>query len=266
MKLKTIVILFNILVVATFLMVVLMPLFLLGAGYSRAFWEGNWYLAVLFLLVLVVLNWYFLVNGPLFTALEREDWNAVVTTMKRRLHRRGGISPSSLQLLANACVVSGNAGELLAVEEFLRERKPQVIRRSCRLFAVPHLLSNNGEQMQRYFASQIETGDPWMRWGLAFSLLLQGQFEPARGELQHLLEGKDAGLVRALSIYLLSTCSAGDAAATAAADAAKSEFVAAVDRRQWRELVDKERQELHVMVLGRLLTDVERDIYGDTHE
>jgi len=38
-KLKTIVILFNILVVATFLMVVLMPLFLLGPEYTRALRE-----------------------------------------------------------------------------------------------------------------------------------------------------------------------------------------------------------------------------------
>ncbi|NLJ47390.1 MAG: hypothetical protein GX430_12650, partial [Treponema sp.] len=62
MKFKTIFILFNAVVAFSFLFIFLFPLFILGGEYAVGFWKTNWFLGILFLVILGILNWFFLSN------------------------------------------------------------------------------------------------------------------------------------------------------------------------------------------------------------
>ncbi len=78
MKFKAIYILFNVVLVVSFLVIFLMPVFLLGSDYFSLFWTRNWVIAVVFVVTLAALNTYFLLNWGLFTRLEREDWPGLI--------------------------------------------------------------------------------------------------------------------------------------------------------------------------------------------
>ena len=59
MKLKAVFLLFNAVLIASFLLIFLMPLFLLGIGSFPLFWGRNWIIGVVFLATLLV-AWRFL--------------------------------------------------------------------------------------------------------------------------------------------------------------------------------------------------------------
>ena len=48
MKFKTIFILFNIVIIASFAIIFFMPLMMLGWDYTAIFWKNNWFLPIVF--------------------------------------------------------------------------------------------------------------------------------------------------------------------------------------------------------------------------
>ncbi len=69
MKFKTIFILFNAVIIFSFLIIYFMPLMMLGWEYATVFWSKNWFLPLLFAGVLALLNTYFISNWKLFSLL-----------------------------------------------------------------------------------------------------------------------------------------------------------------------------------------------------
>ena len=63
MRFKIVFILFNVVIVASFLIIYLMPLAMLGMDYTREFWANNWGLPIVFVVILAILNGYFTING-----------------------------------------------------------------------------------------------------------------------------------------------------------------------------------------------------------
>lgn len=264
MKLKSIFIIFNVLVVLSFLFVFFLPAFFLGWDYTAVFWSDNWYLAVLFLAVLGILNAYFLRNWRLFTALEHEDWDAVISVMEARVRGRGPVRQGNVRLLVNAYVVTNRTEQVGQLEQYLREHAPKVLERTALLFGIPHLLSNDGEQMAAYYREFLESGSPrdrdWIRWNYAFALMLQQRLDEARDILVELAEQRKPGLLKALSAYLLDAYQGGDTKEVV--ERARGVIRDSLSRREWQKQVDDERSELHILVLSKLLRDVEEWLYG----
>lgn len=268
MKLKTVFIIFNVIIVITFVLVFLMPLFFLGIDFTIIFWRSNWYLAVLFLTVLAVLNGYFARNWRLFSALERENWEEISTVLEDRVRRRGQINDSNIRLLVNAYVVSSRTDAIRELESHVRRKKPALLRRHVLRFGIPHLLSNNGDEIQQYFGEfrgkeiprSIFRSEPppdaeyWIEWSYAFGLLLQERMEAAGEILTTVVDTAPVGIVHAISLYLLSSRSDEDGR--------KEEFVRRMPRTAWRKTIERERTQLHVLVLGKLLKDVEQWLYS----
>ncbi len=283
MKLKTIFILFNVIVVTTFLVVFLMPLFFLGIEFTTIFWRGNWYLVVLFVLVLAVLNTYFGLNWSLFNALEREDWRQVASVMERRIRDRGRFSDSNIRLLVNAYVVSSQPDRIRDMEQYLRERKPAILRRHALRFGIPHLLSNDGAEIERYFrefrsgelpdrSSDGSRGDTlrrlfgggapqdaryWIEWCYAFGLMLQGRVEEGRAILRLIVDTSPRGVVHGVALYLMEPNREEDSDV----EERRRAFVDKLPSATWQKTVERERSELHVLVLSKLLLDVEKWLY-----
>ncbi|TVR67396.1 MAG: hypothetical protein EA427_13905 [Spirochaetaceae bacterium] len=278
MKLKTVFVLFNAIVVTTFLLVFLMPVFFLGIEFSTIFWRSNWYLAVLFVLVLLILNSYFAINWPLFSALENENWREIADVLEKRIRTRGRYSESNMRLLLNAYVVSGSTGKIQELEEHLRTRKPDVLEHHALRFGIPHLLSNDGKQIERYFAEFRRPGGAgdgavstrrrgksdkvyWVEWGYAFGLLLQERLDEGRTILQQIVKSAPAGIVRALALYLLAPHSEQEKTGDSDTEAARRDLVRELPREAWEKQLERERAELHILVLSRLLRDVEEWLY-----
>ncbi len=267
MKLKTIFIIFNILIAISFLVVFLMPAIFLGWEYAGLFWNDNWYLVLLFFAVLFLLNAYFLVNKRLFTALEREDWDAVISVLEDRVFQKKRYNQGTIRLLVNAYVIRSKSDRIRDLENAVREHRPKLLPRYALLFGVPHLLSNNGPEITGYYEPFLDTvsgaDGNWIRWSYAFGLMLQERSGEARETLEELCRtGKDP-IVRALSSYLMEAYAESDDSVRAQIDECRASITAKYSIAEWRHLVEKKRGELYVLILSKLLNDVADWLYKE---
>jgi hypothetical protein len=266
-KLKAIFIIFNVLVVLSFLFVFFMPALFLGWEYTRVFWTSNWYLAAIFVVVLIVLNSYFLTNRRLFSALEEEDWDAVISVIEDRIYRKRRYTTGNVRLLVNAYVVTSKSEKVQQLEDHLREERYRAVQRNALIFGIPHLLSNDGEQMARYYGEFIDSSHgedrDWIRWNYAFALMLQQQLDEAREILEDLCHRSKPGVISAVSAYLLSAYAQDSSDAVDLSNETRTAINSRMSRKEWNKKVDKARSELHVLVLSKLLQDVEEWLYTD---
>ncbi|MEX2444810.1 MAG: hypothetical protein WD492_14500 [Alkalispirochaeta sp.] len=267
MKLKVVFIIFNVLVALSFLFVFFMPALFLGWEYTRVFWTSNWYLAAVFVAVLVVLNTYFVTNRRLFSALEEEDWDAVISVIEDRVYRKHRYSTGNVRLLVNAYVVTSRSEKVQQLEDHLREKRYAVVQRNALIFGIPHLLSNDGEEMARYYGEFLESSRgvdrDWIRWNYAFAQMLRKNLDEARHILQDLCNRSKPGIIAAVSAYLLSAYAEDSPEAVDLSNRTRTAIRAAMSRKEWNRKVEKARGDLHVLVLSKLLQDVEEWLYTD---
>ncbi len=257
MKLKTIVILFNVLIIAAFFGLAVVPYILLGPSFSRVFWHQNWFIPILFVLILAVLNGFFFFRRRVFIALAGERWDEVADELLRQLQRRRRVSPGDADLLAHALVVTGRTEQLSAVETALEECCPKLAQRYRPVLAVPWFLSQDGPAREEYFARHRSTGDPWMQWGYAFSLLLQQRHAAAAQELQALHGGSVPVLLQGVALYLRSYYLDQETGAE------RHAFAQHIPHRKWRQTLEREKTFLPIVIMTTLLQNVEAHIYGE---
>jgi signal transduction histidine kinase len=267
-KLKAIFVIFNILIGVSFLFVVFMPAFFLGWEYAAVFWASNWYLALLFLLVLGILNTYFVYNWRLFTALQNEDWDAVILALEKRVFERKRYAAGNIRLLVNAYVVRARTEAISRLEEELRAHKPKVLRKNALLIGIPHLLSNDGAEIATYYGEFVKAASgrrkEWLRWSFAFGRMLEQRPQDARETLDDLCDNASDPIVRALSGYLLEAYAQKDESERQRIDACREVITSSHSAVEWDALVEKARTDLYVLILSKLLRDVREWLYRET--
>jgi hypothetical protein len=183
MKFKTIFIVFNIVIVLSFLFIFFLPLALLGVEYSQAFWERNWPLAVVFVVIIGAMNAFFAGNWRLFSLLEKEDWPSLITYLEDRVYTKGRIRGQYIKLLVNTYMVSSNVSGIEKLEAHVGEKKPALLEKNALLFGVPHVLRNDGADMEAYFGRYLHSrkseSAEWIDWNFSFALLLERKLDDA---------------------------------------------------------------------------------------
>ncbi|HTX72837.1 MAG TPA: hypothetical protein VMC79_08445 [Rectinemataceae bacterium] len=264
MKFRTIFVLFNVVIVASFLFVFLMPFFLLGAQYSFTFWKSNWYLALFFLALIGGLNAFFLANRRVFLLVEREDWSSLSAHLVDQMFRRGRFRPGHVRLLVNAYLLQSDVEGIERLEAELASRRPDLLRRHALLFGVTRLLRNKSAEAETFFASYLDAKDveskDWLRFDYAFSLVLQKRIVEA---LPHLREGSTSrdAVLALLSAYLLGSLGAASVAGDeraellALASATRKRLRARFPGARWSREIERAKNEVHIVILTKLIDD-----------
>ena len=271
MKFRTIFILFNVVIIVSFLFVFLLPLFLLGPESSLGFWKGNWYLALFFLALIAGLNAFFIVNRKTFELVEREDWGELSAHLVGRMFPKGRFTSSRVRLLVNAYLLQSDIAGIERLEVELTAKRPDVLRKNALLFGVTRLLRNKTEEAEAFFAAYLDTKDvesrDWLRFDYGFSLVLQKKTAAALPYLEEGCASRD-GVLCLLAAYLLSSVGAasaadeaGAAAATAKAEAVRARLVKRFSSAKWSAEVEKAKSEVHIVILSKLVDDAGRWLY-----
>lgn len=259
MRFKTIVIVFNVVIVLSFLFIFFVPLILLGPDYFSLFLSRNWIAGALFLAALAAVNGYFAVNGKLFGLLEREDWPALVSYLESEVYRKGRARAKQVRLLANAYLVTSNVSATRALEEEVRRRQPGLVARLAVPFGIPHLLAAESDESERFFSTMAAdprvSGRGWLKWNHAFCLCRRGERARAGDELQALLPGVREPVLRLLALYLLGTACGADDAPRETALRGRDEMRKRYSPAEWTRVVERARSNLEVVVLSRVVQD-----------
>jgi hypothetical protein len=247
LKFKTLYILFNVVIVAAFLFVFLLPLAMLGADYFRQFAQKNWIAALLFAAALIVINGYFAFNWKLFRLLEREDWPALIRFLEDSVYRRGRLSRSSCRLLLNAYLITANTEAVAALEARVRRDRPALLKALALPFGLPYLLRRQPEQEAAEAAAGYFgplAGEPgvadrgWICWNYAFSLMRLKRYDEARAQLEGLLKARPGPELHLLSLYMLESYAEKDPRLREKLEAGKVELRRKLAPQQWRRRVE----------------------------
>ncbi len=267
MKFKTIYALFNVIIVVSFLFVFLLPLALLGWDYTVAFWKSSWYLALLFIGLLGVLNAFFLVNRRLFSYFEKEDWDGLSAWLVERIfvkHRYGSLH---VRYLVDTWFIQGDIEGFARLEEELKARKPKLLRKTAVIFGYVRILKGRSEEAEAFFAPLLGKRDvddwEWLRFGYAFALVLQRKIAESRAQLLEGASSKDP-ILALLSAWLLesvvipSAPEREDAEAKALVNSATAGLRKRFPGSRLAAEIDKAKGEFHIVVLSRPIADARK--------
>ncbi len=272
MKFKSIFLLFNVVILLSFLFVFAMPFFALGGEFAFSFWASNWPLAAVLLAILAAVDGFFFINLRLFSLLEREDWPALVAYLEERVIGRGRYSSRLVRLLSNTYLVLSDSASVVALEAKVAAAAPALLDKNALVFGTARVLSGDHAGAAAFFADR--DGSPksespeWVRWYRAFSLLLTRDFSAAAELLVSLVREAKDPLVIGLASYFLE-----DAVRKALSDREEelrgiaAEGTARVraglpSLEKWNRELEKARTEIHVVVLAKSLEDAGRHIYA----
>jgi hypothetical protein len=276
MKFRTIFVLFNVVILTSFLFVFFLPVLLLGPGSSAGFWKANWYLALLFLALIGGLNGFFLLNRKTFVLVEREEWGELSAHLVGLMFPKGRFSSSRVRLLVNAYLLMSDIEGIERLEAELSAKRPDLLRKNALLFGVTRLLRSKSEEAEAFFGRYLEAKDvesrPWLRFDYGFSLVLQKR--PAEA-LPYLAEGSDARdpVLCLLASYLLGSVGASSASEeaerlslAARAEAARGRLRKRYSASKWSREVERAKSEVHIVILARLIDDAGRWLYAEGAE
>ena len=259
MKFKIIFLLFNIVIIMSFLVIFFIPFTVLGWEYTRIFWSKNWFLSILFAAVIGIMNFYFVRNWRLFILLEKEDWQGVTDFIEDQLYQKGRIRVQYIRTIVNTYLVTSNTDGIVSLESFLRERKPDLITKFALYFGIPYLIRNEPEKAQEYFGSLIDnpkTGDrDWITWSYAFTFFLQQERERTMELLLPFIDEQKDPVLLLLSVYTLSICSRNDEAARKRTDEAAAKLSSRYSKSALDKAIEKQKSNIMVIMLSKLVRD-----------
>ncbi len=267
MKFKLIFAAFNIIIILSFLFVFLLPFFFLGWQYTQIFWADNWYLALVFLAIIVVLNLYFARNWKLFGLLENEDWQGLVAYLEKTVFERKRVSKQHVRLLVNGYVVVSQPDKIHELEQFLRTERPALVREFAVELGIPHLLKNDADAITQFFqplARDSKTAKRgWVRWCYAFGLMLGENYEDAKRAFLEILDDSRDPILRVLTAYMLDSYRNLDEKVAERVNEQLNQLRNRLNLRRWQKQLERSRSNLMVLVMAKLLQDASAWAFPD---
>jgi hypothetical protein len=265
---------FNIFLVAFMSILCLMPFFILGSSFSHSFWLSNWYLLLVFVLILGAVDSYYFANRRLFLLLEKEDWPALVYYLEEKVIRQGKYTSRLVQLLANTYLVLSDSLAVMSLEKKVAIARPALLEANALVFGAARILGRDISGAVRFFGVRLASGKPagkqWLRWYYGFSLLLNRQFEEAGEEFTRLAAASDDGVVAGLSSFFLADTLAAALPERAegfkaAAAGGRSRVCRALPQyKRWIRETGKIRTEVYAAAVSKYLDDAGLWLYGDS--
>jgi hypothetical protein len=238
----------------------------------------SWPLALVLVVFLTGLEFFYFSNYRLFSLLEREDWPALAQYLEGRVIRKGRYSPHLVRLLANTYLVLSDSASVMSLENKTALAKPALVESNALVFGAARILGKDIAGAVNFFSVRLNAKPgklrreqaQWLRWYYGFALLLDRRFASAADQFMPLAEEADDALVAGLSAFFLN-----DTLKRVLPERSLELKAAALDgqervkrslrtREDWNKEAAKIETEVHAAILYKNLGDAARWIYGSS--
>ena len=252
MKYRLIFIIFNTLIVATLLFVSLLPALTLGWEYVESFWRESWLGPVSAVLMLAILDSYFIRNWKFFRYLESKDWPKIQVYLNHQFFEKKRIDYPRLIILLNTYLMQGNIHDLLRLGDLVKARRPRLFKRIMASLSITYLLKKDYEGLTDYFQDELKddvvTYDGWADWLWAFGMLRRKEIQPAGRRLLLLSCKCRNEMVRLLALYVLIDILEFDVP-----DEACQNFLVGFRNKyspaSWMKKIESKKDHIHILLL-----------------
>ena len=262
MKLKVLIIIFNAVLLTLFFTALSFSFFTADIEVIGNFSKNYWVFILLFLILLVGTNLFFISNWKLISALEAEDWPALSLYLETEIFQKHHLTAKKVRLLCEISILLGDFEILKRLERVLQENKPEYIRTFASRFAAAKLLSSDYEGLADFMAHIVahpRAYSPWIAFYDAFSAQMLKRKREAMEKFLRILDTEQDPLVRLLSVYFIASglyhySDVQKDTVDNRIDAEK-EKLKKYSLHYWRKYVQKEKQNIHVLVLTKVIDD-----------
>ena len=215
MKFRLIIIFFNILIIAVFVMVLFLPVGTLGTGFVKDFWMQFWIFPLFLFLLLVLIDVFFIINRKFYRLIESDDWPLLLDFLETEFYGKSkgkkGLNLNSFRIRAfiSSAFLAGQTYRLEKLEQLLREKQPDLFASFFLSLGLTRLIKNDSLALESYYQEVFslkykikEKG--FCIWLYCFALLINKNVKEAETHLIKLLLEKDL-LLRLVVLYLLHT-------------------------------------------------------------
>lgn len=260
MKFKSIFFLFNIVVIFSFSLIFLLPLILLSGSYSSVFWLDNWYLAAIFLILITLLDGYFISNWNLFIYLEREDWNNLTLYLEDKIYHKGQFRKNYIRLMINTSLAVSNLDKIDRLAKEVGDRKPELFPRYALLLGIPLFLRENSDEALIFYGKYKDIKNTshldWVKWVYAFSLIREQNREMAQVMLLELLNDDSDDVLKLLTLYSLDSIPYASDSMNTAIHSYLDKYG---DDRKWKRYLETMRgKNIFILLLTGLLEEARK--------
>lgn len=261
MKLKALFIIFNIVLFSLLFTIFFLPLFYANGTFMREFWYSNWFFGPLFLIMLLVVDTIFFKNQKLIEAIETEDWTALAMYLEDKILDKKEFKFKNVSLLADSLLLLGDFSSMTKLELTLKNNKIEYLNKLAPKFAAAKMLSENYTDLAE-FSSRFHSQEnaEWMLFYHALGLHMTKDLYKSAEAFKNLKDKAENYLVKVLSAYfLLSILKNYSKMTDAEILETKQAVIALIEKhytpQTWKKYTESQKQELHVMVLKKLISD-----------
>ncbi len=267
MKFKTVFILFNIVLIVSFMFILLLPVLMIGPDYFVLLLSKTWYAAVFFVAALAGVNVYFGRNWRVYTLLEAERWSEVIEYLEARISSQRRAGKACLRTLLSTYLATSDMAGVAKLETLVRARRPRLLARFALQFGIPYLLSGDPKQGESYFGDMCripgvrEKG--WLQWNYAFCMMQQGQSDVAKAELLAVLKSRPKTPLAVITLYLLNGLISPDSEEALWLNDRIREYRRKIGKHRWAKVVDRAGDNVQVLVLAKILDVAAKWLFGE---
>ena len=262
MKLKVLMIIFNVVLLTIFFTVLSFSFFTAGTEFIGSFFKNYWIFVLFFMFLFLGMNIFFITNRKLITTLESDDWPALSLYLETEIFEKHHLTAKKVRLLCEISILLGDFEILKRLERVLEEYKPEYIRTFASRFAAAKLLSNDYQGLAEFMARtvvQSHETSPWISFYDAFSAQMLRRYREAAEKFSRMLETEQELLVRLLGVYFMAYglyhylgIDKDDADKRIEAEKQK---LKKHSLQYWKKYAQKEKQNIHVLVLTKAIDD-----------
>ncbi len=207
--------------------------------------------------------------------MEREDWPALVVYLEKKIYIKKHVSYRFVKLLCDSYMLLSDFPGIERLQAFVRREKPSVLARYAAGFAAASIIQGKAaaarEFLDPYRSDTSMKNHAWIQWFYGFSWYIDKKapkesFLKALEAFEPLVSGSSDMLVTGLSLYLLDVHigphepdaygKIKEEVQTRADDIRKK-----YPKKTWLKMMDTEKSEMSVVILGNLLDDVTSYLY-----
>ena len=237
-----------------------MPVFFVNTDIASKFWVQNWYIMVSFLAILGILDAYFIKNWKLFSLIEQENWNGLLTLLNSKLSSNKKLTKRELQILSNTALVTQNYNTFQTIENYILKYNSNFDQ--VRLYiAIAYILEGNQERTVNFFQKHEpllkNKNFDWFLFFKSFTFIKEQNRDLALETMNKTLSiTKDPLLLLGL-VYLMKDLSENEIL-----KAHKLSITEKYGKAQLRTMIEKRKEDLQVVVISKLLYDSLESLYA----
>ena len=263
MKLKVLIIIFNTVLLTIFFTVLSFSFFAAtDTHFIGSFFKDYWVFSILFMILFLGMNIFFINNWKIINTLEAEDWPALSLYLETEIFEKHHLTAKKVRLLCEISILLGDFEILKRLERVLEDRKPEYIKTFASRFAAAKLLANDYQGLADFMAHidvSSRNTSAWIPFYDAFSAQMLKHYREAAEKFSRMMETEQEPLVRLLSIYFM-TCGLYNYLDINKNDADKriekeKQELKKHSLSYWKKYTQKEKQNIHVLVLTKAIDD-----------